>query len=31
VDYWLWALEKGLTVDPLRCERVAGALAPLAG
>jgi streptomycin 6-kinase len=31
VDYWLWALEKGLTGDPLRCERVAGALAPLAG
>lgn len=30
VDYWLWALENGLTVDPLRCERVAGALAPLA-
>jgi streptomycin 6-kinase len=30
IDYWLWALENGLTVDPLRCERVAGALAPLA-
>jgi len=30
LDYWLWALENGLTVDPLRCERVAGALAPLA-
>jgi streptomycin 6-kinase len=31
VDYWLWALENSLTVDPLRCERVAAALAPLAG
>ncbi|MGH3168640.1 MAG: hypothetical protein ACRDN0_22510, partial [Trebonia sp.] len=31
VDYWLWALETGLTIDPGRCERVAGALAPLAG
>jgi streptomycin 6-kinase len=31
VDYWLWALENGLTIDPGRCERVAGALVPLAG
>jgi hypothetical protein len=30
IDYWLWGLENGLTVDPLRCRRVAGALAPLA-
>lgn len=29
IDYWLWGLEKGLTVDPVRCERIAGALAPL--
>jgi len=28
IDYWLWGLEHGLTVDPLRCERVASALAP---
>jgi hypothetical protein len=26
VDYWLWALENARTVDPLRRERVAGAL-----
>jgi len=31
VDYWLWGLENGLTIDPDRCERVAGALASLAG
>ena len=30
VDYWLWALGAGLTIDPERCRRVAGALvAPL--
>lgn len=28
VDYWLWGVEKGLTVDPARCERILGALAP---
>ena len=26
VDYWLWALNAGLTIDPGRCRRVAGAL-----
>jgi streptomycin 6-kinase len=30
VDYWLWGLGHGLTADPVRCERVAGALAALA-
>lgn len=30
VDYWLWGLENGLTVDPGRCQRVASALEPLA-
>jgi len=30
IDYWLWGLENGLTSDPLRCHRVAGALAPMA-
>jgi streptomycin 6-kinase len=30
IDYWLWGLENGLTSDPLRCQRVAGALAPIA-
>ena len=30
IDYWLWGLENGLTVDPLRCRRVASALAPMA-
>jgi streptomycin 6-kinase len=30
IDYWLWALENGLTTDPMRCRRVAGALAPVA-
>lgn len=29
VDYGLWALEQGLTLDPSRCYRVAEALAPL--
>jgi hypothetical protein len=28
VDYWLWGLERGLTIDPARCERVLGALVP---
>jgi streptomycin 6-kinase len=31
VDYWLWGLENGLTIDPVRCERVASALAPVVG
>jgi streptomycin 6-kinase len=31
IDYWLWGLENGLTVDPVRCQRIASALAPLAG
>jgi streptomycin 6-kinase len=31
IDYWLWAVDNDLTIDPVRCERVAGALAPLAG
>jgi streptomycin 6-kinase len=26
VDYWLWALAAGLTIDPLRCERLARAV-----
>jgi streptomycin 6-kinase len=26
IDYWLWALQHGLTIDPLRCERIAAAL-----
>jgi len=30
IDYWLWGLENGLTVDPVRCERIAAALAPAA-
>jgi streptomycin 6-kinase len=25
VDYWLWALRTGLTIDPPRCERLAAA------
>ena len=29
IDYWLWGLANGLTTDPLRCQRVASALAPL--
>jgi streptomycin 6-kinase len=28
VDYWLWGLERGLTVDPARCERILDALSP---
>jgi streptomycin 6-kinase len=31
IDYWLWGLENGLTSDPLRCQRIASALAPAAG
>ena len=31
VDYWLWGLENGLTIDPVRCQRVASALAPVVG
>jgi streptomycin 6-kinase len=27
IDYWLWGLDNGLMIDPLRCERVASALA----
>jgi streptomycin 6-kinase len=30
IDYWLWGLENGLTTDPLRCRRIASALAPMA-
>jgi streptomycin 6-kinase len=30
IDYWLWSLENGLTIDPLRCQRIASALAPSA-
>jgi streptomycin 6-kinase len=29
IDYWLWGLENGLTVDPRRCRRIAAALAPV--
>jgi streptomycin 6-kinase len=28
VDYWLWGLERGLTIDPVRCERILTALLP---
>jgi hypothetical protein len=28
VDYWLWGLERGLTIDPVRCERILNALIP---
>ncbi|BCJ46875.1 hypothetical protein Aiant_75320 [Actinoplanes ianthinogenes] len=28
VDYWLWGVERGLTVDPVRCSRVLAALLP---
>jgi hypothetical protein len=27
VDYWLWGLARGLTIDPARCERILAALA----
>jgi len=30
IDYWLWGLANGLTIDPGRCQRVASALWPLA-
>ena len=30
IDYWLWGLENGLTSHPLRCQRIAHALAPMA-
>jgi streptomycin 6-kinase len=30
IDYWLWGLGKGLTSDPIRCQRVASALARIA-
>ena len=30
IDYWLWGLDNGLTTDPLRCQRIANALAPMA-
>ncbi len=30
IDYWLWALDNGLTKDPILCQRVASALAPIA-
>ena len=30
IDYWLWGLENGLRIDPLRCQRVPSALAPMA-
>lgn len=26
VDYWLWCLPAGLTVDPIRCRRLLEAL-----
>lgn len=29
VEYWLWAREAGLTVDPERCRRVVEAIVPL--
>lgn len=28
VDYWIWAVQQGLTEDPLRCRALAGWLAP---
>jgi streptomycin 6-kinase len=30
IDYWLWGLDNGLTIDPVRCQRIADALAPMA-
>lgn len=27
VSYWLWGLQAGLTIDPVRCERLLEALA----
>jgi streptomycin 6-kinase len=29
LNYWLWAIEQGLTIDPPRCHRVLRALEPL--
>jgi streptomycin 6-kinase len=29
VDYWLWGLQRGLTIDPMRCERILSALFPI--
>ena len=26
LDYWLWGLANGLTIDPVRCERIIAAL-----
>jgi streptomycin 6-kinase len=31
IDYWLWGLGNGFTVNPVRCRRIASALAPLTG
>jgi streptomycin 6-kinase len=28
VDYWLWGLERGLTLDPAHCESILDALVP---
>jgi streptomycin 6-kinase len=28
VDYWLWGLEHGLTIDPARCRRILAAVDP---
>jgi streptomycin 6-kinase len=28
VDYWLWGLQRGLTIDPARCARILNALSP---
>ena len=30
IDYWLWAVQNELTIDPLRCRRIAETLAPKA-
>lgn len=30
IDYWVWGLDNGLTIDPGRCHRVADAMAPIA-
>jgi len=29
VDYWLWGVERGLTIDPARCQRILNALNPI--
>lgn len=29
-DYWLWGLQRGLTIDPARCERILNAFKPRA-